>query len=336
MPTDKAAVIVGIDHYGTTPKDHLFGCVKDATDLAEMLSHHENGDLNFDCTVMTSLDTEITQDALEEEVEKLFAADISCAVFYFAGHCSFDQSGSGGRLITQDTSKRQRGLNVSYLMELANKAYPRIRSSVIILDCCYAAGAGVEQAGQNQYPPSSLGTGVTVLAAAQANQTGRETMNGGVFTQLIVDAMRGSAADMEGNISPASVYAHIDQSLPRLAQRPVYKANVSEFISLRKCKERLAKQTLRLLSEWFPTEDHHHKLTPKHEPNRDNVPKDIMDIDPDPELVEVFKQLQACNRQGLVVSVDAEHMYYAAIERKACALTPLGKHYWRLAKNGRI
>ena len=37
-----------------------------------------------------------------------------------------------------------------------------------------------------------------------------------------------------------------------------------------------------------------------------------------------------------LVPVGEEHLYYAAINRKACALTPLGKHYWHLAKARRI
>jgi hypothetical protein len=29
-------------------------------------------------------------------------------------------------------------------------------------------------------------------------------------------------------------------------------------------------------------------------------------------------------------------MYYAAMESKTCRLTPLGRHYWRMAANNRI
>jgi hypothetical protein len=52
----------------------------------------------------------------------------------------------------------------------------------------------------------------------------------------------------------------------------------------------------------------------------------------DPVKITIFKELQACNRQGLVVPVEAEHMYNAAIESKACKLmTALGAHYRKLA-----
>jgi hypothetical protein len=38
----------------------------------------------------------------------------------------------------------------------------------------------------------------------------------------------------------------------------------------------------------------------------------------------------------LVEPVGAEHMYFAAIESKACRLTLLGRHYWHVAEDGRM
>ena len=39
---------------------------------------------------------------------------------------------------------------------------------------------------------------------------------------------------------------------------------------------------------------------------------------------------------GLVVPVDEEHMYFAAMNSKSCRLTKLGAHYWRLANELKI
>ncbi|WNM07535.1 hypothetical protein RI056_10505 [Komagataeibacter nataicola] len=58
-----------------------------------------------------------------------------------------------------------------------------------------------------------------------------------------------------------------------------------------------------------------------------------MAVEPIEEHVAVFKGLQACNRNGLVVPVGAEHMYYAAIESKSCRLTAIGAHYRKLAED---
>ena len=39
---------------------------------------------------------------------------------------------------------------------------------------------------------------------------------------------------------------------------------------------------------------------------------------------------------GLVVPVDEEHMYYAAMNSRACRLTALGAQYWRLANEKKL
>ena len=49
-----------------------------------------------------------------------------------------------------------------------------------------------------------------------------------------------------------------------------------------------------------------------------------------------FHDLQALNRVHLVLPVGAQHIYDAAMQSKACRLTPTGRYYWRLAKNKRI
>ena len=57
---------------------------------------------------------------------------------------------------------------------------------------------------------------------------------------------------------------------------------------------------------------------------------------PDRAKVSIFKTLQEFARVGLVVPVGARHMYYAAMKSKACRLTPLGGHYWKLVHEGKI
>ena len=50
----------------------------------------------------------------------------------------------------------------------------------------------------------------------------------------------------------------------------------------------------------------------------------------------MFSTLQKYRAAKLLEPVDAEHMYFAAMESKACRLTPLGRHYWHVAKDGRL
>ena len=53
-------------------------------------------------------------------------------------------------------------------------------------------------------------------------------------------------------------------------------------------------------------------------------------------LAKKFAILQKYNRLGLLVPINAPHMWNAAMENKSCKLTALGEHYRRLAAKGRI
>ena len=62
----------------------------------------------------------------------------------------------------------------------------------------------------------------------------------------------------------------------------------------------------------------------------------VVEDNPNDENVAKFKMLQKFNRINLVIPVDAEHMYFAAMENKSCKLTILGEHYWSLITKDRI
>ncbi len=67
-----------------------------------------------------------------------------------------------------------------------------------------------------------------------------------------------------------------------------------------------------------------------------NVPAHLKNVPVNDDNAKVFKELQICNRHGLITPVDAEHMYYAAINSTGCKLTALGAHYRKLAEENRI
>ena len=123
------------------------------------------------------------------------------------------------------------------------------------------------------------------------------------------------------------MYAHIDQSLSSWQQRPVFKTNVSSFVSLRKAEPPIPVAELRQIVEFFPSPSLQFQLDPSYEPESKH---------PDPEHVAIFTILRKMNRVNLVVPVGEEHMYHAAMNSKACKLTPLGEHYRRLVALGRI
>jgi len=83
----------------------------------------------------------------------------------------------------------------------------------------------------------------------------------------------------------------------------------------------------RKICDYFPNAQDEFKLNPSFEFT------DSSKID---ENVSVFKDLQKFESVGLVIPVGEEHMYFAAMNSKACKLTALGYQYWRLVKEKKI
>lgn len=328
----RRALVVGINDYPTHP---LHGCVNDAKAIAALLARDADGSPNFDVRVLTSDEQAITRIVLKDAVDQLFEGDADTVVFYFAGHGIINPETNAGFLVTTDGNRGGWGLLLSDLIYQANHAYPRVKSSVLILDSCHSGHAGEVEAlgGQN---PTIISNGVTILTACQRDGSADEAKGQGLFTSILVDALNGGSADVRGNITPASLYSHVDQTLGAWEQRPVYKANVQTFITLRRVRPKVPLDVLRRLPDYFPTPDHQIALDPSYEPDRKNVPEELRSYPVDADKARIFVELQACNRQGLVEPVGAEHMYYAAIESKACRLTAIGRHYRDLAIKNRI
>lgn len=326
----RKALIAGIDHY--QHRKTLGGCVNDALAVQGALAEHGDGTPNFDCQMLLAKDeaSVVSRQRLRQAAQSLFvgnADQTDVALFYFAGHGSL--SNTGGYLLASDATEASEGLPLGDLILWANQSKARHR--VILLDCCHA-GAAAQAPGQPEI--SQLAEGVTVLTAATARQLSMENGGGGLFTGLMVEALIGGAANLAGDVSPGSVYAFIDQSLGAWEQRPVFKTNVQRFISLRQNTPPIPLPELRQIIQLFATRDAEHQLDPSYEAR--NEGRKTSDPAADPTNVGKFKILQAYNRLQLVVPVDAPHMWNAAMESKACRLTPLGQHYWRLVKDQRL
>jgi hypothetical protein len=331
----RKALIVGIDHYQHL-KD-LSGCVNDAHSMKAALERHADAEagVNFDQPrLLTAARPSgfVARADLREAVRRLFDDDAEIALFYFAGHGWVDET--GGFLCASDCYDGNDGLALSEVMTFANKS--DARNKIIILDSCHS---GVAANHPMIRGTAELSSGVTILTASAEDQYADETPGGGagVFTSLFVDALDGAAANLVGEITPGSVYAHIDQSLGSWAQRPVFKTNVRRFVSLRKVPAPIPLDQLRALTRYFPSPDHDFRLDPSYEPERS--PDQLADPSippPDPERTAVFRVLQGYAKVNLLRPVGAPHMWHAAIGSRSCRLTPLGKHYWRLVDKGRL
>lgn len=328
----RKALIVGIDKY---PDQPLFGCENDAASVASILDKNGDGSPNFDIRLLSSDSNNVTSAKLQTALGELFSGDAETALFYFAGHGIIDPVTNVGYIVSQDGKKPSWGISLDELLGMANKASPRIKSTVIILDCCNSGYAG-EIAGLTTSQISTIGAGVTILTACHREQTAAEAHGQGLFTSILLDGLSGGAADILGRITPASVYSHIDQTLGAWEQRPIYKANVQTFVTLRHIAPKVAPEILRRLPTYFPNATDMFALDPSYEPARGEEAERLKDTPIVPDNVVKYRELQTCNRFGLVVPVDQPHMWHAAVNSTGCKLTALGAHFRKLAEIGRI
>ena len=278
----------------------------------------------------TSSSDVINKYSLKEAIRELFKDDSDIALLYFAGHGYIEDT--GGYLCAGDCQTGDDGLALHEIMVLANQS--KAKNRVIILDSCHSGVTG-SSSGNSCF--ADLKEGTTILTASTAEQYAMEVEGGGagVFTTLFVDALNGAAANLVGDVTPGSIYAHIDQSLGPWAQRPVFKTNVKTFVSLRKAVPPIELADLQALTQLFTSADYQFPLDPSFEPERSQ--EQIQDPNippPNSENTEKFAKLQRFVKVNLVRPVGAPHMWHAAMNFQSCELTVLGQHYWKLVKNG--
>lgn len=320
----KKALVVGINNYLSSP---LRCCINDASGVATVLETHGDGSPNFD--VRLEIDVK-TKSKLKTMIVELFFGNSDIALLYFSGHGYLNEI--GGYLVTPDHERYDEGISMDEILVLVNQS--KSKDKIVILDCCHSGALGTPTIGGGA---SQLHDGVSILTASRDDEPSLEINGHGVFTNLLLDALQGGASDLRGHISPGGVYAYIDQALGAWEQRPVFKTNVTRFTSLRTVTPQVPLDTLRKITEYFPTPQNEFKLDPSYEDtNTKDVKHVVVEPYAKPENVAVLKNLQKFQSVGLVVPINSEYMYFAAMESKSCRLTALGYHYWRLVKDKRI
>ncbi|MCK5123529.1 MAG: caspase family protein [Candidatus Pacebacteria bacterium] len=323
----KKALVVGINDYPASP---LKGCIKDASAFGSIIETNGDGSPNFDVKLVTDV---ATKSKLKGLIIDLFNGDSDTALLYFSGHGFINDL--GGYVVTPDYKPNDEGVSMDEILTIINDSNSKIKNRVIILDCCYSGSLGSPKrtGGENAH----ISEGVSILTASRADESSLEINGHGVFTNLLLDALQGGASDLRGHITPGSVYAYIDQALGPWNQRPVFKTNITRFTSLRIVTPQVPIEILRKLTEYFPSAQQQFSLDPSFEDTNDvSIEHEIIEPYAKTENVAMFKHLQKLQSVGLVVPVDEQYMYYAAMNSKSCKLTALGYHYWRLVKEKRI
>lgn len=322
----KKALVIGIDDYPSAP---LSCCLKDAQAVKKLLQQNFDNSPNFE---VSPVETVTSKAELVCNIRKLFDGIGDLALFYFSGHGGVF---SGEEyLVTPDCKKGDEGITLDSIVKIANES--RITNRIIILDCCHAGGAVVTRPFSAGAP--SFASGVTVLCACTETESAIEDGEHGLFTRLMLAALNGGAASIDGEVSPIGIYAYIDRMLGAWDQRPLLAANVSSRVVLRKAKPSIDVEVLRKLCDYFHDVDDEFSLDPSYEftnsPDYANQP--IVEPYANDRNVAIFKDLQKLERSGLVVPIGADHMYFAAIESKSCKLTPIGRFFWNLASKRKI
>lgn len=321
----RKALVVGLNDYPSCP---LSCCVNDAMEIAKLLSRNQDNSKNFD--VLTCLDT-VTQGELSTQIYELFKDTNEVALLYFSGHGCVHQGNS--YLVTTDFTENNYGVRFDDILNIVNCS--PATNKILIFDSCYSGGMG--SSGVFGNTNSFISEGTTILTSSRSNETSVEYENHGLFTMLLIEALSGGAADILGNITLGSIYSYIDRALGAWEQRPLFKTNVSTFLSLRQTVPSISTECIRNLTQYFPNYSEALALDPSFEFT--NSPTEIHNvIEPyaNETNVKIFKDLQVLESVGLVKPVDEQHMYFAAMNSKSCQLTPLGQYYWNLVKNDKI
>ena len=140
------------------------------------------------------------------------------ALLYFAGHGSIEAT--GGYLCASDSRTGDDGLPLGEVMTFVNES--RAQNKVIFLDSCHSGViAAIRPASKRR---KSAEGDDDPHGFDRANSMRPRTNGSGVFTALLVDALRGAAVrPRRATLRPGAIYAHIDQSLGPWRQRPVFK-----------------------------------------------------------------------------------------------------------------
>lgn len=338
------ALSIGVSQYLKAAP--LPATTKDSKEVAKLLAYNDDKSKNMSVTLCNEESTGISKAVLEEQIKRVLSSAATRVLIYFSGHGDLTPGGTAGKLMASDGA-----IDMRDLMDDIKRFNHKNRSTIVVLDCCHAGAMAMSDAAT--VPSVELARGVTILAAADTTQNAVENKQNGKFTRLLLDGLRGGSADLAGRVTPASLYTHIDQAIGFTGQRPVFATNIHSSTVVRECTKPIDISILRSMYPLFSNAEAMLQLDPTYEQNRgrefnepvDNYPDKplLKDIAFDKDKGKTFSDLQKMVRVGLVKPVmddsdpaDKNHMFWAAVYGRHCALTELGKHYWKLAKDKEI
>lgn len=316
----RRALLVGINTYDNFVG--LTGCVLDAVAMEGLIARNYDGSPNYDCRLLTTDKERVTRERLRQVWEQLFDNFTGDVLFYFSGHGTSTRT--GGHIVTQDATEKEPGLPMDELLSIANAS--KAREVLLVVDCCFSGALGNPI--NLRESQTQLREGVTILTASRPTEVSLEKTGGhGIFTWLVLSALRGGAADIRGRVSAAAIYSYAEQVLGSWDQRPLYKSYAECLSPVRLCEPAVPDILLRELPYYFPSSTDRYQLDPSYESTEPSAK---------PEHTAIYQTFTRYRDARLLRTVNGSHLYYTTIGSGAVELTDLGQLYWLLAKEGRI
>lgn len=228
----RRAVVVGINEYNTAPR--LAGCVRDATEIASVLSEPEYG---FEPTVL--LDAEATRRSCLESFWAAAESDGEFLLIYFAGHGGLHTG--GGYLATADGVGRDPGISLHDLAQVMAVAATNYAHVIAILDACHS-GAGTTWTDHRPLTAQAVNESIEVvnssrilMAACRPEQFAyelNEPAAHGAFTKVLLDALAGDAVNFEGKVTLHGLFETVSSRMDSELQTPVFKGDSAGSVTL--------------------------------------------------------------------------------------------------------
>jgi hypothetical protein len=330
----KKALLVGIDAYKNLHE--LTGCVADAEALHPLLKRHADGKTNYEPAMLLGQSgrsrRRITRPVLRNALRKLFA-DPGEVLFYFSGHGAVTET--GGYLATYEAERDDWGIPMQEVVEWAKES--RASQILLILDCCHSGEIGdapLLNSSHTQNPLAVLRQNMTIIAASRNYQSAVEVNGHGLFTSAVLEALGGGAADHMGWVSAPAVYSYVERRFNGWQQRPVYKTHATELMVVRECEPLIERLKLWELVRYFRRPEHQYRLDTDYEPEDEFGKPKARRNERKIAIGRLFKRYRDA---GLLKATAAEEDFFWAAHRgHTVELTPRGREYWWLVKEGRI
>lgn len=333
----KSALLVAVDEYDAPATPDL-RCIDDANHIQSLLRRNDNGTSNWDGAVV-DLESGANADVLRHRLARFFREGAGRELlFYFAGHGANDDWGTS--LVLADGTS----ISLNDVMHLVNNS--RATTITLILDCCFSGDVGnlaperraVVPGGQGyQLDRAELRDNIAVLAASRSMEPAAETAAGGAFSQLVIEGLEGGASDHRGRVSLLSIYAFVAAGFGALEQTPVLKANLAAPLLLRQAAPWIDDALLEQLPTYFLEVDDRIPLTQAHEGDGREERRGLP-FGPTEGTHEqrVFDYLNALREASLVTNDGKRAHFWLTKFGGEVYLTPLGRYFWRLAKEDKL